>query len=362
MLKLLNDQGEEKSIASVDFYDPDKAFQLRMGDESFSIDYLPELHKDYAPSDYELVLLYNDFLNAENDIFQVKVDGLRIGWIASIQALQSAEHKCSNNPHFLKYSYVGYQKLLLPENDEQQIIPKTSEVHELTNFYYDSTIVLILCNANTVKVQDFTIDSFLPSLAKYGYYAAVGPPHPVRSVYQEIQEYYLDFRGNKVLSLFQISRKNQGEDFISELYGKLLYKNTHHLVKFHLLYQVVELLIDRIFASSFDSNIELFQNGDMSRFDLKDKISSILSEKERIDTLINNCGVDAVVIEDLHNECNNLLRKIESEKNSLSKSLYRVRNNIVHSYRTFSNKDEYIKHIQMINFRFELFVSRVLEK
>ena len=142
---------------------------------------------------------------------------------------------------------------------------------------------------------------------------------------------------------------------------KILYRSNHHLVRFHVLYQVIELLMEIVFSNDFDASLEDFQNGKISQFELREKVAVALNEKERIGKVFDKY-IESASANLLHKHCNLLLSEIETEKDHVSKSLYRVRNNIVHSYRKISANEQYLIQIEMINLYLELYISNLLSK
>ncbi|MFM7370914.1 MAG: hypothetical protein ACKO2Z_24615, partial [Sphaerospermopsis kisseleviana] len=154
----------------------------------------------------------------------------------------------------------------------------------------------------------------------------------------------------------------QGEAYLDRLFKSLLKTEENPLVRFYLLYQVIELVIEIIFEKSFSDIINNFQNNaDKNIYELKESITNISSEKERISKLIAALEkkIDAVSKTNLHLLCNQLLTAFNSDnKNSLPLALYSVRSLIVHKFRNLPEKD--LPKLEQINREFENIVIKII--
>jgi hypothetical protein len=136
----------------------------------------------------------------------------------------------------------------------------------------------------------------------------------------------------------------------------------HPLVRFYLLYQVIELIIEIIFQKSFLEKINTFQNNtDRNIYELKESIAYISSEKERISKLITSLEkyFDGNTKTNLLLYCNDLLISFNSEtKTSLALALYSVRSLIVHKFRKLP--EENLPKIAEINQEFENILIKII--
>ncbi len=328
------------------------------------IKYVLTPHTDYLPSDYSLYILKSHILNRENDIFQVFEKELkrRIGWIFPIQALLSKEHDKAENRHFLKYSYVAFHKLLLNVEHYKTYIPdiNSKSNYELTDFYGDEIIILILSKSQVKEIESFNIENYFISLYSQGYYNC----QPTDSITDFHSRGALSEPPNKVnqkIYIKRISKELQEEVYLSRLFKNLLKTEKHHLVRFYLLYQVIELIIERIFKQDFlDTMKEFDDSQDKNIFELKEKINFISSEKERLSKLINkvethfdgNCKTNLILA------CNDLLPFNSKPKDSLALSLYAARSFIVHKFRQLPEED--LLKIEKINKEFETILIALL--
>ncbi len=346
--------GEKLSLDSVTFDAAAGVFKLHSSADQSSIltfEYVLTPHTDYQPKNYTLHLLYNSKFS-ENDIFQVYERDLnkRIGWIFPLQSLLSTDHDYAENVHFLKYAFVAFQKLLTNVN-----IALDREINDLRKVYdADSTIVLIL--SNQTLPDGFPFQFYLPALFKYGYY------------FKYVKDFHSITKppdGTKV-HLQQIASPLQQEDYLTELFEALIYEQ-HPLVKFHLLYQVIELLIEKVLRHEFKAVCDelkavcdKLEEKKIYIHDLQEHIKDFIPEEKRIKKLFSDYEKN-LDIEDLRNQCDSLLQaigKAEQTGEGIAKSLYAVRNFIVHDYRSLPKLQ--IDTLKDINSHFEILLVDML--
>ncbi|MFM6011570.1 MAG: hypothetical protein ACKO99_13140 [Dolichospermum sp.] len=357
------------------FNDSQSCFELSdSNDFKIDVDYILTPYLDYVPEDYSLFVMKSLELNRENDIFQVydKDANLRIGWVFPIQAIVSNKHGCANNKHFLKYAYVAFYKLLINKEEYDHFIPpfQNADNYMLTDFYGDDIIILILSNSQIQNIDNFHIDNYLTSLYSYSYYYCqptenlkqINNCQPTEDLKEIRNRANLQSFGNTRLIIQRKSQYLQGEAYLDRLFKSLLKTEENPLVRFYLLYQVIELVIEIIFEKSFSDIINNFQNNaDKNIYELKESITNISSEKERISKLIAALEkkIDAVSKTNLHLLCNQLLTAFNSDnKNSLPLALYSVRSLIVHKFRNLPEKD--LPKLEQINREFENIVIKII--
>lgn len=142
-----------------------KKFILKLNDSAaeISVPYILDLNNSGDCIGYKVFLLKNDVKNKENDIFQVFDNGQRIGWIFTIQSLQSGAHDWAQNEHFLKIAYFAFKALLEKIDIKRSDLVGKCEL-KLSDCYDTDDIVFIVCE------QEFDINFYLPSFYRYGYY------------------------------------------------------------------------------------------------------------------------------------------------------------------------------------------------
>ena len=338
------------------------------------IDYVLTLDSEYKPEDYSLFILKSWVLDKENDIFQVfdkefykEPNRVRLGWIFPIQALLSNEHQYADNKHFLKYAYVAFLKLLKNQEEYTTFNPLFSKItnnYKLTDFYGEDIIILVLCNSPLQKIDNFQVDNYITSLYSYGYYFC----QPIENLKEIDTRSDSENPTGKKLIIQKNSPCLQKEDYLYRLFKDLLKNEEHHLVRFYLLYQVIELIIQIVFERKILEEIKNFNNNpDKNIRKLKEKIDNISTEKKRVSILIN----DDVKINNpnLLISCNELIKLFNdddsNEKDDISKkedlggALYDVRCLIVHQFRKLPDKILEEK-LREINKEFENIVIKII--
>ena len=118
-----------KSLSSITFFKVSDKESLN----SILVEYQPILDDEYSYANFELVLFENNYLNAENDVFQIfdKLAKTRLGWIFPLSNLEGSESDFYNNEHLNKYKYVAFQLLLLA--NEHEISDKISKGKKIVN-------------------------------------------------------------------------------------------------------------------------------------------------------------------------------------------------------------------------------------
>ncbi|MBU9706003.1 hypothetical protein KSP24_03560 [Paenibacillus sp. AK121] len=357
-LQIKTDQDEILFLSDVNFDPEQNSFNLKFNSHTkemeynYLVDYILSPDQSYAAEDYSIYIFYNnDYI--ENNIYQVYELELkkRIGWVFPIQALISQEHDYSENIHFLRYAFVAFQKLLADQSDcdtKGMTSNKDNKILSLFDFYPQDSFVLIVCNENINAITDFDIKHYYPSLYNQGLYAMAGNyGKPV-----------INCDGQK-LYIQSVSEHVKNESFLIHLFQELLINEKHHLVKFYLLYQAVELLIEKIFNKEIIDLVEEITAQSNKLFRLKEELGDLAKEQKRINKLFNSYTRSfrsKEVVMEYSNQLLNIVGR-DSKKNA-SDALYSVRNLLVHDYRSIPIEGHSL--ISQINEAFEDLVVELL--
>ena len=333
-----------------------KFFVLTKSYETVTIPY-PLLDKDHKgqlfnedSSDYDYKILYKKNYK-ENDIYQVIDGGLekRIGWIFPISSIISTSHDFANNPHYCRYAFLAHIFLLQNEISDQDIIDKDFNdiVDEL---YSDDTIIFIYKKSLTKEIENFKIESYFASLCEYGYYIIHDYENP------NIKEP----KSKNRIQLYRMSEDIVSNEYMPRFFG-MLCQEKHPIIKFHILYQVIELLIEDILISSLEDTIKQFRDKKIYTRSLRERISKIEAEKDRISMLVEKCGIICDDYNELHEKCISFLTKRGRENIDFPMSIYSLRNFIVHDYRFIIDETE-LNEISTINGFFEMLILDLIIK
>ncbi len=316
------------------FNDPDDTVKAEF---KYSLD----IDKMNNIDDYELHLLYNKNF-AENNIFEAFDGDIRLGWIFPLQALISKNHDYAGNKHFLNYAYVAFLKLLIESKElgSNKLNYREDCTYRLEDLYdIESTHVFITSNSNCEQISGYDFQRYIASLYDLGYLYTNG-------------NHSKEIDGNKKLKLNKLSDELSKEVFIKYLFTEILVDSIHHLVKFYMLYQVIELLIENIFNSELQVMLDGLSKDEKNLFQVKEDLGNLAKENERIKRLFNRYSTYHESRAELMNLCNILLENVGREKKgSPEKALYSVRNLYVHDFRSIPT--EYESQIEQINIVFE---------
>jgi hypothetical protein len=243
------------------------------------------------PSNYETFLFKNKFI-VESSIFEIHESscGSRIGWMIPIAALESAAHDKADNKHFLNYAYAGIIQVIEEANitiDRTDIIENGT--FALADFFDDSVCVAVLSKSVLQsKLPTFDITLFSPSLFRFGFLPLERSNHPagIGSATE------VAFRSiSKKLTIIQISESLKGEQFLLSIFSGLIELKGHSLATFLILYQTLELLIDRIFAVERSNLINKINNIGNSVDEIKNAVTTIRDSISEESRLLSGCAL-----------------------------------------------------------------------
>lgn len=321
---------EENDFSVLEYDQTQNMFFLFDKEKLNGIEYQPilELKNDYEPQNFDLVIMYNEREECtENSIFQVYTDKQRIGWIFPIQALLSKEHDYAEDIHFLKYAYVAVYKLL----EKIEYIDKISykSTIDLEDLYSENIILLLLDKQNCEKIEKFSLDDYIVSLFKYGY-----------SFYGKGNLNSVVDTPEKRINLTKQSNYLKNIPYIKTMFKKNIPLVEEEITRFHIYYQVIEILISYVFDNKFADFIVKLQNEKESLFDMKERLNEISSEKKRVVWLFDNfVKIETDDKRILNQKCEELLREnAKKVSKNCAENLYSVRCLIVHRLYVLSEK------------------------
>jgi len=313
---------------------------------------------EYSPNRYTVFIFFHNEC-PENYIFQVYEKNInqRIGWIFPIQAILSNSHSYADDEHFLKIAYPAFINLIYSKNIQPHNIPLLKENLTLEDFYSINSVILILDNKELKKINNFKIRDYIPNLYQYGYSSKKNKIKSNKNIWNEFLE---DINSNKIrkrITISSISKKLKDDDFIFYLFEEALSKEEHPVIRFYLLYQIIELLIRKVFNDQFKKKISFIKLEEEDLFDLNKKLQEMTNEKRRINLLFNKyTQISSPELEGLFLDFLNIKEK--DEKTSLADLLYSVRTFLVHNYRQVTIQQKNL--IGDINFYFERIVIYLL--
>jgi hypothetical protein len=150
--------------------------------------------------------------------------------------------------------------------------------------------------------------------------------------------------------------------YIKSVFRDYLKMENHPLVQFHLLYQIVELLIENVFRCEEKRILTFGKDVDKTPHDLIKELQKYGDEDHRIKKLFErylrkngNFSYTASL-----QTFNDLLIKFNREKSVVAEALYQVRNIIVHDLRGVAEIDHDYSILKEINSEFEKLTVEIL--
>lgn len=312
---------------------------------SFHIKYKFEQIPDKESDEYEVIIFHKPNCKPD-EIYTVHFNGgdkenereNRIGWIFPIKVFDedpkslSIQEEPKRYSAFCGYAYKAFVKLCnyIKEADEGKIpfrYDKKPSPSTLLNFYDDDSVVLVISktrkdNYEVVLNEEFEIKNYLPSLLTYGYWLLKDKSAC------DFADKANENRTNQILvtKKFFISRNSFELDenkFIEELFTSLLIRQTNEIAEFHLLYQVIEILIENVFNFEVEQFPKKFSLEDSNFFKLRKELQLLTNEQNRITKLFENFQGEnkKINLKDLSEACQKLLdignKEISQEKSPL---------------------------------------------
>lgn len=310
---------------------------------------------DGNPEDFEMYILYS-YDPPENAIFQVyeREPEKRIGWIFPLQSIVSKEHDYAEDQYYLEYANIALKKLLADKDDYTgKNIPEYDTMkssYSIVDFYPHNAIILVLEKKLVSSLDDLWLNNNLPALFKNGY----SNNRDVKKIKTSEEIEGNSTQKRKKIYLTPVCRQLRNNKFIELLINEISKKDvlTPPLLKFHLLYQVIEILLNGIFSTEMEKIIIQYNNEKTDSHDLRDQLLEINKDKVRLEKLF--IGFQG------HLKFKNLYRNFSNKEEEISfhNALYEIRNQLVHRYHELaSHQKELLKEI---NSEFEAIILDLL--
>jgi hypothetical protein len=331
MATLLRSDDSKVDLNQITFDDETNSFRLADAGGEFRYEFHYALQKDEVEHQYEVHLLFRkDVRNEEiSQIYDAQINE-RIGWGFPVAALTTNEHSYAENEHFLRTAFGAYKELLRKVSFEE--VKAKEEEQYLDKLLFLDPDTFIICFFRTFidsKIQDFDIRNYFPSLYRFG----------ISTKKTKVMSPFSEGYSPKI-KLGKICAALEQEQFIREIFDGLIYES-HPLVRFVVLYQVIELCLDRILLKELNQLIQGIKSKDIYVRDIRSKLEAFESEKKRINKLFNDYQPnrnDSIRAE-LLNHCKAFLETIGHSpvrEAEFADTFYLVRNTIFHNFRSIN--------------------------
>ena len=193
----------------------------------------------------------------------------------------------------------------------------------ILDYYSDDIQILVYDKGNASKIERFDISNYAVDLFSKGYsFCGEG------NVFTKLDIF------DKNIRVKQLPEPIRDISYINVLFMELIPLRESSYSKFHLIYQIVEILIGVVFNYKIKSFINEIEDSPDDLFEKREQLSDITTEKNRVIWLFNNfSNIDLQKKEILNNLCEKMLQDNEKryKENNVGNNLYAVRCLIVHN-------------------------------
>jgi hypothetical protein len=327
---------------------------------TLKVKYPLEIHKNYEPQNFKCHPFFSDAFFKESDIYQVYEKSIadRVGWIFPVQSLASKEHDKSQNEHFLRYAYVSFLILLKGDFFDKDYLFDINEVDQelsITDIYPSDLIIASFSNIKTNLIASFNVKNYYHSFYDNYYYCCSS-----KSQLNKLPTKAIIKQGDPSVWIERISQFLETDVFINQLFTKYLIEDNHPLVHFSFLYQIIELLINKILDLELIPVFAAIQAQSKRPYEAKRDFDVVTPEDKRISLLFSKYSIPPITHPEFIHSCDKLLSKLNKTPNTLNGYVYQVRNSVVHNFRDVIANDNDLSILSEINEEFDSLVCRVL--
>lgn len=322
-------------LGSVDFSNDALAFTIIAGvnnEFSFTVPYPFNSHGPGAEEAHVRILYHAD--HAESDVKPIILDEKTVGWLCTVGALCSKDHDYYENKHFRRAAYAATHALLLRGGYTKRIPVINNREFRISDLFEEEHSLIIL---HCPSVGDRLGPGFrmaLPCLHRYGFVPAEGGPRDVSFRTAPVELF------GKVGKNFKLEVPSVDlgfDDFIEQVFSRLLPSADTPLLGFFLYYQLIEMMMAKVFSHRQSCTIEEMQSVKDDPFGIRplfDRLKEDMAEKKRIKLLFGDYTKVSRGAVELMQFCNDFLRICGvGEECSPEAALYQVRNLIFHGMR-----------------------------
>lgn len=304
-------------------------FVVRFNDgDSFQYEYTHPVDGLWNPIDeaFEILILDSPYHSKGDDLYDLYLDGKeqKCGRLLPISVVLDKDYSLSDDIHLIHYLFAATKWLL--QNAE-----KLKEERDIEKNYHDSTVLLMV---HKKTVPDFNKDQYVLPLFNLGYYFYDSESKAVGVDGFHKTDYLLGKTKVDLKPETNVSFKSDG--YLNSLILKVLPRTDNLLARFVLLYQVVELYMEKSRRQQLDSFVADYNANHINAHEMLHRVSSINGEKEHVKKMFKKSCVSE---HDFIESCKALFTSIsftpDGAEECLGKYVYAFRNRVVHGYRDF---------------------------
>lgn len=258
-----------------------------------------------------------------------------VGYIFQIEDLVSSP-EIFENVHLKKIAYNVLLKLLQERDVSLRSNPtqyRQDSNYSLSDFYDSDSVIVVICD-QFVSFPGYSFDKYLFDFFKHGFRLAPSYNfYPPSSTCTTVSNNYLQIQA--ALHLNGITNNLYSNFFIESLIKNVIFFSDNEVARFHLYYQVIEMLMEKVFKN--EVNIKIMTNfNDLSSFDIKELFRETMKDSFALNHLLSNnySGIVNEVLEELKGSIKIFFSYTQNpyETQELSQSVYKIRNVLFHGY------------------------------
>ncbi|WP_164121893.1 hypothetical protein [Sphingobacterium sp. xlx-130] len=302
MLKLQESTTKEEHLFSLQSSVSNGRMQYQLSSTTYSgytLDFVLQHDEKRFYKGYSVkVYLFKNPYFLQGDVVELRVGNdipikSRIGYFFRLDALFE-DQTVELSDHTYCFARYGIEYIFGQAESLQTKIPTISATPpKIGDFFEDDTVILVVCDQLTAGISNFSIEHHLPSLFLSGFtfFSNINPieylnnSNLIETNYQKVKQ-NTPIDSHSILKIAASNIHLVGEYFLYYLFNSLLQRKNEVITRFIILYQVVEVLIDKIII--FEVQTKVCENlSNMTGKKVKDVLSEQSTERKRIQLLFN---------------------------------------------------------------------------
>jgi hypothetical protein len=259
----------------------------------------------------------------------------KVGFIFPLGALFN-NPAIFDNVHYQKVAYIVLKKLL---TESDLSIPaketgyRSDAAYSVFDFYNEDLIIAVIAD-QLVNFAGYSFENYLSAFYKLGFRFVPQmdfslPP----SDCDTIKANFTNLQSS--ISLRAASNNLHTNFFIKGLLNNELFSKENEIARFHLYYQVVELLMEKVFKNEIKLEI-IQQFSRLPAFDIKDILRESMRDTFSLGKLVG--GQYSVISNDIVEELKISIEaffayvNIDKIGSDIDSRIYKIRNHLFHGY------------------------------
>ncbi|MDR0265065.1 MAG: hypothetical protein LBJ04_17740 [Sphingobacterium sp.] len=356
--------GEINSFACFENDDDEPIFYFKL---PFEIEELP--NDDFS----EKIYLFKNELFENERLIKLKLkekpeDNKLVGYMFSLRDLVN-QPNVFKNIHLKKIAFNTINKLL-SETDlslkSKKVDYRSDSDYNIFDFYDESLIVVCVCD-QFVNFQNYNFKDYLPSFSKYGFkFSHNNEFYSTETSCKVTRQNYINI--DTALTLKIPNNSLHTNYFIRSLLQNDLITSNNEIGRFHIYYQVIEMLMEKVYKNEVQEKI-IAKFNTLSSFDAKELFRETMRDSYSLEKLFGGAysTLDSDIVDELKTNIDVFLKYVAVDYNGKETygSIYKVRNTLFHGYskileNSSLDKEKINSYLKLVNDSFEYLINDVI--